>query len=108
MALQIAPGQLKTEELVNMKVNCLKVDEIIEKLGQAAIAGDVNECKPQIVLKTIDDVFAKIVSFIPSQDNGALLPAVQKVREAALNLVQGLGSFGDGSVFVALKQQKAA
>jgi len=108
-AMKLAPGELKPSDIVQMKESLLNMDQEIVKLGQDAIAGNLTDLKQQKVLTSIDEIFAKVNSAIPptlpGEDNNPLLPAIQKVREAAIKLVTDFAQPG-GKVSVSLKQQK--
>ena len=109
-AIKLAPGQIKLSDLVQMKVDFLNMDGKITSLGEDAIAGKFTELKQQKVLNGIDDIFFKIQSVIPpnSTDGGNdLLPAVQKVREAAIKIVMDFKLQATGGSVVTDKQQNA-
>jgi hypothetical protein len=110
-ALKIAPGQMKLADLVQMKVDWLNMDDAITRLGEDAIAGNLTDYKEQKMLTSIDDIFIKLQSIIPPSPidggNNLLLPAVQKVREAALKIVMDFAAPTDGGSNVTDKQQNA-
>jgi hypothetical protein len=112
IALKIAADQLKVADVNQLKINFSKIDDMLLKLGQDAAVGAVNASKEQKVLIAIDDIFSKFESFIPRPtDDGQalLLPAVQKVREAALGMIKGFGAGETRDAFpVTDKEQKAA
>jgi hypothetical protein len=70
----------------------LKIDKVLAEFGNDVLQGAPGDTGGGALLK-INEAFKKIdgiVAFLSPGNDGALLPAVQKVREAAL---------GDGSVY---------
>jgi len=91
-ALKLAPAALKVDDVVQLKLAFLKIDDLFLTLGDQAITGDIATKKWPITLK-IDQAFLKIDDIVGSAgSDSALLPAVQKVREAATRLQKVLSN----------------
>jgi hypothetical protein len=85
----------KDDALKILSNQFLKIDQTLLKYGENLIKGDLaSDKQQQELLHKIDESFLKIDQLVPSGEN-ALLPAVQKVREAALDTIRAMG---DGSV----------
>jgi hypothetical protein len=97
-AVKLAQGsdlQIKGESLKILSNEFLKIDQTLLKYGENLIKGELASHKEQQeLLHKIDQSFLKIDQLVPSGEN-ALLPAVQKVRDATLDVIRAMG---DGSV----------
>jgi len=86
-ALKLAPTELKADGLAMLKESFLKIDGLLLRYGEASLAGDNLDSIDALKLQNkIQEAVQKLDGIVPNGDDSALLPAVQKVHDAALRL----------------------